>query len=142
MCTGNYYRSRFAELLFNHLASRRAIDWRGDSRGLRVGGSNNVGPLDATALRRLESMNVTVGQPVRYPRQVSETDLSHASVIIALDRHEHQPLIKRLFPDWEEAPTYWDILDRQPTSAYDPLREIARRTEQLITSLARRRTPV
>jgi protein-tyrosine phosphatase len=142
LCTGNYYRSRFAELLFNHLANRRGVAWRGDSRGLRVGGSNNVGPIDATALSRLQSMNVAVEQPVRYPLQVAETDLSQAAMIIALDRNEHEPYIQRLFPGWEEAPTYWDILDRQPTSAYDPLREIALRTEQLIVSLARRQEPV
>jgi protein-tyrosine phosphatase len=26
LCTGNYYRSRFAELLFNHLAKQRGLD--------------------------------------------------------------------------------------------------------------------
>ena len=34
LCTGNYYRSRFAEMLFNALASRKDLDWTADSRGL------------------------------------------------------------------------------------------------------------
>jgi hypothetical protein len=34
LCTGNYYRSRFAELLFNHLAKQRGLDWQATSRGL------------------------------------------------------------------------------------------------------------
>ncbi len=34
LCTGNYYRSRFAELLFNHLAAQVGLDWRADSRGV------------------------------------------------------------------------------------------------------------
>ena len=34
LCTGNYYRSRFAEILFNHLAGQSKLAWRADSRGL------------------------------------------------------------------------------------------------------------
>ena len=34
LCTGNYYRSRFAEILFNQLAPTRGLNWRADSRGL------------------------------------------------------------------------------------------------------------
>ena len=36
LCTGNYYRSRFAEELFNHLAIQRGLAWRADSAGLEV----------------------------------------------------------------------------------------------------------
>ncbi|MBN2191381.1 MAG: hypothetical protein JW751_01075 [Polyangiaceae bacterium] len=34
LCTGNYYRSRFAEAVFSHGASQRAVGWRALSRGL------------------------------------------------------------------------------------------------------------
>jgi protein-tyrosine phosphatase len=34
LCTGNFYRSRFAEELFNHLARQKRLDWVADSRGL------------------------------------------------------------------------------------------------------------
>ena len=36
VCTGNYYRSRFAEAVFNHLAAARGLPWRAVSRGLAV----------------------------------------------------------------------------------------------------------
>lgn len=32
LCTGNYYRSRFAEIYFNALAAQRGSPWRADSR--------------------------------------------------------------------------------------------------------------
>ena len=36
LCTGNYYRSRFAEIFFNHLASQTSLPWHADSSGLYV----------------------------------------------------------------------------------------------------------
>src|SRR4051812_12382323 len=50
LCTGNYYRSRFAEVVFNTLAGRAGLPWRAESRGLALElGVNNVGPLSAHA---------------------------------------------------------------------------------------------
>ena len=37
LCSGNYYRSRFAEHQFNAIADRDQLPWRADSRGLVVG---------------------------------------------------------------------------------------------------------
>ncbi len=46
LCTGNYYRSRFAEVLINFVAGRMGLPWRALSRGLAVErGVNNVGPM-------------------------------------------------------------------------------------------------
>jgi protein-tyrosine phosphatase len=36
LCTGNYYHSRFAEILFNSVASRMGLPWRASSRGLAL----------------------------------------------------------------------------------------------------------
>src|SRR5262245_31370231 len=44
LCTGNYYRSRFAELLFNARAATHALPWQAFSRGLAIDkGVNNIG---------------------------------------------------------------------------------------------------
>lgn len=46
LCTGNYYRSRYAEILFNSVAGRMGLPWRASSRGLALErGVNNVGPM-------------------------------------------------------------------------------------------------
>ena len=33
LCTGNYYRSRYAEEIFNHMARNKGLPWRAFSRG-------------------------------------------------------------------------------------------------------------
>ena len=51
LCTGNYYRSRFAEIVFNSVAERMGLPWRASSRGLALGrGVNNVGPMAVAAV--------------------------------------------------------------------------------------------
>ena len=44
LCTGNFYRSRFAEIYFIWLAGREKICWQADSRGLALD-PNNIGPI-------------------------------------------------------------------------------------------------
>ena len=36
ICTGNFYRSRFSEYLFNALAKQQGLYWRATSRGLKT----------------------------------------------------------------------------------------------------------
>ena len=56
LCTGNYYRSRFAEILFNSVAGKMRLPWRASSRGLALErGVNNVGPMAVSAVKALES---------------------------------------------------------------------------------------
>jgi protein-tyrosine phosphatase len=60
LCTGNYYRSRFAEHFFNALATREALSWQADSRGLALErGVGNLGPVSRTTLRTLERRSRT-----------------------------------------------------------------------------------
>jgi protein-tyrosine phosphatase len=52
LCTGNYYRSRYAEILFNSVAGRMSLPWKASSRGLALErGVNNVGPIAASAVK-------------------------------------------------------------------------------------------
>ena len=62
LCTGNYYRSRFAEVLFNSVAGRMGLPWRASSRGLALErGVNNVGPMAVEAVKALEALGVRAG---------------------------------------------------------------------------------
>jgi protein-tyrosine phosphatase len=49
LCSGNYYRSRFAEVYFNRLAEQQPSAWRADSRGLALDPAN-PGPISRHAL--------------------------------------------------------------------------------------------
>jgi protein-tyrosine phosphatase len=112
LCTGNFYRSRFAEVLFNHLAAQLAIPARADSRGLRVkpDGVVNVGPISPHALQGLKSRDLPL-PPTRYPQQLTWSDLESAHMIIALKDAEHRPLMERLFPEFASRVRYWNVHD-------------------------------
>lgn len=85
LCTGNYYRSRFAEILFNALATSTGLNWVAVSRGLatdRVSGK--VGPISAYVVKGLEARGIALDL-ARSPEQVQEGDLRSAELVIALN---------------------------------------------------------
>jgi protein-tyrosine phosphatase len=69
LCTGNYYRSRYAEILFNSVARKMSLPWRASSRGLALErGVNNVGPMAMTAVQALEARGLrAVAEGGRFP---------------------------------------------------------------------------
>ena len=137
LCTGNYYRSRFAELLFNALAAEAGLPWRASSRGLAIEkGSNNIGPISRTAVEVLRTLGLDVEAAYRYPMQVQEHDLRQADVIIALQEAEHRPYLRAQYPAWVEEVEYWHVRDMDPTPAYNPLQEIAAEVRRLIRRLS------
>ncbi len=113
LCTGNYYRSRFAEVLFNSVADRMGLPWRASSRGLALErGVNNVGLMAASAIKALEAMGVRAGDALtRMPAQVTNDDLERADRIIALKEAEHLPLLQERFPAWTEKVEFWHVDD-------------------------------
>jgi protein-tyrosine phosphatase len=113
LCTGNYYRSRFAEVLFNSVAGKMGLPWQAMSRGLALErGVNNVGPMEVSAVRALEAMGIRGGAAVtRMPAQVTTADLEAANRIIALKDDEHRPLLQERFPGWADKVEFWDVDD-------------------------------
>src|SRR5947207_1045885 len=100
LCTGNYYRSRFAECLFNSVAGKMSLPWRASSRGLALErGVNNVGPMAASAVKALEARGLrAVPELGRFPTQVAVEDFEMAHWIVALKEAEHRPLLHERFP--------------------------------------------
>lgn len=72
ICTGNYYRSRYAEIYFNHLVSKIDLDWRAFSRGLEASAGRNEGAISKFALKRLAQRELSPGDPARFPMQLEE----------------------------------------------------------------------
>src|SRR5437763_9809530 len=93
LCTGNYYRSRFAEVLFNSVAGKMGLSWRASSRGLALErGVNNVGPMAVSAIKALEAFGLrSIAELARFPMQVTADDLGIADWIVALKQAEHLP---------------------------------------------------
>jgi predicted translation initiation factor SUI1 len=113
LCTGNYYRSRFAEVLFNAVAGRMGLPWRAASRGLALErGAHNVGPMAVSAVQALEALGVRVAEAVtRLPAQVTTDDLEGAALIVALKQAEHLPLLQERFPAWAGKVEFWHVDD-------------------------------
>ncbi len=113
LCTGNYYRSRFAEILFNSVAGKMGIRWSASSRGLALErGVNNVGPMAKSAVKALEAMGVRATDAVtRLPTQVTTEDLEQVDRIVALKKDEHLPLLQERFPTWTEKVEFWHVDD-------------------------------
>jgi protein-tyrosine phosphatase len=113
LCTGNYYRSRFAEVLFNSVAGKMGLPWRASSRGLALErGVNNVGPMAASAMQALEAMGVRAGDAfTRMPAQVTTDDLEGAALVVAMKHAEHLPLLQERFPAWAEKVEFWHVDD-------------------------------
>lgn len=133
LCTGNYYRSRFAELLFNAMAANQALPWQAFSRGLALDkGVNNIGAMSPFALDALRVLEITSVETERFPLQVEERDLQAADHIIALQEAEHKLYLQERYPTWSSKVEYWHIHDCVPTPAYNPLEEIARDVQRLI----------
>jgi protein-tyrosine phosphatase len=113
LCTGNYYRSRFAEILFNSFAGKKGLLWRASSRGLALErGINNVGRMVVSAIMALEALGIHTGDAVtRMPAQVTAHDLETADRIIALKEAEHLPLLQERYPPWAEKVEFWQVED-------------------------------
>src|SRR5687767_1312085 len=79
LCSGNYYRSRFAEHLFNHLVKDTALPHRSDSAGLWPDcRQHNPGPIAAQTIQALVQRGVSLPQTHRIPRDVIEADIRGA----------------------------------------------------------------
>lgn len=138
LCSGNYYRSRFAEMLFNARAAERGLSWRADSRGLAIDlyGWRNPGPLSPFAVEGLRNRGIAVPQPPREPVQAAESDFADSALVIALKEVEHRPLVEVLFPGSAERVEYWHIHDVDCCKPEAALPELERLVLDLLDRLA------
>lgn len=116
ICSGNYYRSRLAELLFNHEAGHQGLAWEAESRGLIETGELKGLSGHAAAFLNAAGLGELVGKP-RDPIRIEVEDLTEADLVVVLCRKEHQPMIEKKFPGLAKALhksgrlRYWNIYD-------------------------------
>jgi protein-tyrosine phosphatase len=136
VCTGNYYRSRYAEELFNFSAKIEHLPWRAFSRGLAEADSpDNVGPMSQAALQALQAKAILPEGAARYPLFCRLADFNEAQLIVALKDAEHRPMIEKRFPQIANKVTYWDVDDIDLKRPTDALAIIDNRVRQLISAL-------
>jgi len=136
LCTGNYYRSRYAEELFNFRARCEGLTWRAFSRGLAERGSpDNVGPMSRFALQALQAKAIVPEGAERFPLPCSLVDFDQAQIVIALKEAEHRPMIEQQFPQVWDRVKYWHVDDIEFAHPTVALAMIDDRIDELIGTL-------
>ena len=111
LCTGNYYRSRYAEEIFNHRAGREGLGWHSFSRAVAEQLSpQNVGPISPHALQALQAKGIEGGAG-RNPLLCTLADFADAELVVALKEAEHRPMIEHRFASVAHRIEYWDVDD-------------------------------
>ena len=136
LCTGNYYRSRFAEHLFNHLAAECGLPWQAFSRGLATElVASDAGPISPFTLQGLAARGISLDRQARPPILLSKQDLASAHHIVALKQAEHLPLLTRKFPSWVERVEYWHVHDIDFAKTEEALPQIEAAIQNLLNRL-------
>jgi protein-tyrosine phosphatase len=134
ICTGNFYRSRFAEAIFNYHAEKQGIPWKAFSRGLAVHLAE--GYLSTFTAEALKTRQIDLRHTGPGRIQLSEQDLVESKIRIALDRREHFGMMVNEFPTWADQIDYWDISDMPYRSSTDALPEIEFKVIQLLEKVS------
>lgn len=113
VCTGNYYRSRLAEILFNHYADLKELPLRAYSKGLEAYIKRNTGPISPHTLAYLDELNISWPEVIREPVQLKEEDFGRYLALIMMDEDEHKPMMAHYFPGLDGKVHYWQIKDVQ-----------------------------
>jgi protein-tyrosine phosphatase len=112
LCTGNYYRSRYAEEMFNHHVRREGLDWRAFSRAVAEKLSpENVGPISPYTLQALQAQGIAPEGTTRNPVLCTVADFAAAELVVALKDAEHRPMIEQRFAGVAHRVEYWDVDD-------------------------------
>ncbi len=138
LCTGNYYRSRLAEEIFNFYATRDNIAARALSRGLgnQWPNLNNPGPISKNAKRFLSSLGIDARSPDRMPLPCLEADLAQATHVICLSEREHKSMFVAKFPHYPmENITFWEIGDVGVQGVQEAMTQIYEQTRSLTANL-------
>ncbi len=139
ICTANYYRSRFAEAVFNHLAAKRGSSWTAFSRGITPEEAPpGLSPHAANGLR-LAGVDPSFIAKEKTP--LCDADFGAADRIIALKREEHEPMLRDRFGAFVDRVEFWDVSDVPLVSPPQAMLEIKENVEALLGELEDARSP-
>jgi protein-tyrosine phosphatase len=98
ICTGNFYRSVFAEVYMNHLCSLLKLDSKSFSRGFDICAADTVadiyGEVSPYTIERLKLHSIEHNLENHKREMVCQKDIDYADMIVVLDKEEHTPFMK------------------------------------------------
>ena len=131
ICTGNYFRSKFAEIYFNF--KKANTDWIAFSRGFDISNVKNTGPISFYSINKLNELDIVIPEQINMPELLTEQDLLQSEIIIALNELEHRTFIKKQFPLWENKIVFWSIKDLYEEDAKISLNKLILEIEKIIS---------
>ena len=134
LCTGNYYRSRYAEILFNWKAQELGLAWKADSRGLAPD-PLNPGAMSRDTMAALRNLGIPFNNHLRYPLSVTEDDFRAAHHVVAVKEAEHRPMIERDFPAWLDRVEFWHVDDLDCCGPEEAIAHLDREVASLVERL-------
>lgn len=111
LCTGNYYRSRLAEELFNHFAEVEGLSVRATSLGFTPHPEINPGTISIFTIKALSDRGITPQGAHRLPAPVQAQDFAGFRYHIAMSETEHRPMMERMFPKIQNQVRFWQVED-------------------------------
>ena len=136
ICTGNYYRSRFAEALLNHHAELRGLNWRAISRGLAIERVNEVNKLSRFTFAAMLQRGIKRQHTSVDLNALDSLDLIDADLAIAMCEVEHRPMMIEKHPLWVDHVIYWNVRDLPFCRPSEAISEIERRVFLLLDSIS------
>ena len=142
ICTGNYYRSRFAEEYLNFNAEKFGLQVQAFSRGFGAAKARNKGPVSVFAQSYLQELQVPPPLDWPFPVQLQDADFDRADQVIVLDEKEHRPMMERDFSERLHTVTFWSFQDIQFEEPAVVLPAIRKQVDVLVDELLDAETKV
>ena len=119
VCTGNYYRSRFAEAVFNFMASNSDLKISAESRGLNISAADQLaekhGELSLFTLDMLNKLSIDKSFTHDKRRRFSINDINKFDKFIFLDKEEHTSMLYKVKDidnfDIKKKIVFWNVKD-------------------------------
>ena len=108
VCTGNLYRSKYAEACFNYLCLQNNVtNMRAFSRGLMVQKTEDYEHqekftypirLALPAFEKIKQRQIPLFLIGATNQQINEYDCESAQTIVLMNKREHMPMMEKQFP--------------------------------------------